>query len=267
MAQTPTPILVTPTPQIPVERYICVDSPFPVTNDSVWDFVIRRGGLATFGCPISRTFSLQGFPVQFFQRQVVQLDAQGQPRLLNLLDPEYLPYSHINGSIFPEVDAQLKDRTPKVGDPDYVSGILSLVDQTVPDSFDGLPVRFHQTFMSAVTPEMAGTTDPDVLGMLNLQMWGAPISLPMHDPNNPNVVYQRFQRAIMSYDAACDCVQLPLLASYLRDIMIGAPLPPDLAIESAGNQLRNEYAPGAPLAVKDPDRLPGTDFTDAFAGQ
>ena len=254
-------------PAIPVERYLCAGSPFPVINDAIWSFVIERGNVATFGCPISRTFLLQGFVVQFFQRQIVQIDGLGQPRLLNLLDPEYLPYSHINGSTFPDVDAQLKARTPKVDDPDYVSGILSLVDETVPDTFDGLPVRFHQTFMSVVTPELAATTDPDVVGMLNLQMWGAPTSLPMHDPNNPNVVYQRFQRSIMSYDAACDCVQSPLLASYLRDIMTGAPLPPDLDAESAGNPLRDEYAPGEAQAVRDPNQLPGSDFTNGFTGE
>jgi hypothetical protein len=246
---------------------MCVGSPFPVTNAATWDFVNGRGGLATFGCPISRTFLLQGFTVQFFQRQVVQLDAQGRPRLLNLLDPEYLPYSRVNGSTFPDIDAQLKARTPKADDPDYVTGILSLIDETVPDSFEGLPVAFHQTFMSAVTPEMAGTTDPAVLGMLNLQMWGVPTSLPMRDPSNPNAVYQRFQRAIMSYDAACDCVQSPLLASYLRDIIIGSPLPPDLDAESAANQSRNQYAPGAQMAVKDPNQLPNTDLTDGFTGQ
>ena len=36
-----------------------------------------------FGEPVSRTFTLQGFTVQFFQRGIVQLDAGGRPRLLN----------------------------------------------------------------------------------------------------------------------------------------------------------------------------------------
>jgi hypothetical protein len=143
--------------------------------------------------------------------------------LLNVLDPEFLPYTRINGSTYPEVDPQLKARTPAVGSPDYVDGVLGLIDDAVPDEFDGLPVRFHQTFMGPVTPEMAGTDDPVVVAMLNLDMWGALTSPPMHDPRNMNVVYQRFQRAIMAYDAACDCVQSPLLASYLKDILVGDP--------------------------------------------
>ncbi len=124
----------------------------------------------------------------------------------------------------------------------------------MPDDFDGLPVRFHQTFMGLVTPEMAGTDDPVVVAMLNLAMWGAPTSPPMHDPRNTNIVYQRFQRAIMAYDAACDCVQSPLLASYLKDILVGNPLPPDLQAESAGNLLTQQYLPGVPLAILEPDK-------------
>ena len=260
---------VSPRPGAPIpdERYVCDGSWFPIANDTIWDFYTHRGGLAMFGCAISRTFQFQGFTVQFFQRRLVQLDEQGHARLLNVLDPEFLPYTRINGSNFPEVDEQLKVRTPPVGAPEYVDGILSLIDATVPDEFDGLPVRFHETFMTLVTPEMVGTDDPKVVAMLNMDMWGAPTSLPMYDPRNHNVVYQRFQRAIMSYDAACDCIQAPLLASYLKDILVGNPLPPDLAAESASALLSQQYLPDVPLAVRDPDTLPLTDLTDAFTPQ
>jgi hypothetical protein len=253
-----------PAAAIPDERYVCDGSWFPIDNDTIWDFYTHRGGLAMFGCAISRTFQLQGFTVQFFQRRLVQLDEHGHARLLNVLDPEYLPYTRINGSTFPEVDDQLKARTPRVDSPEYVDGVVRLIDDTVPDEFDGLPVRFHETFYSLVTPAMAGTDDPQVVAMLNLDMWGAPTSRPMYDPRNHNVVYQRFQRAIMSYDAACDCVQAPLLASYLKDILVGNPLPPDLAGASASSLLSKQYSPGVPLAIRDPDALPLTDLTEAF---
>ncbi len=43
-------------------------------------------------------------------------------------------------------------------------------------------------------PAQAGTFDPGILSLLDLEIWGAPISRPVADPNNSNFVYKRFQR-------------------------------------------------------------------------
>jgi hypothetical protein len=245
-------------------RFACADGEFRVNNDLIWSFFRARGGLRVFGCPVSRGFRFQGFTVQFFQQRIVQLDEHGAPRLLNVLDPDLMPYSHINGSTFPEVDPQLKARTPRVGDADYVSGILSLVDEVVPDTFADMPVNFHLTFNSLITPDMAGTNDPNVVGMLSLSMWGAPTSLPVQDPTNADLVYQRFQRQIMVYDARCDCVTTPLLATYLKDIILDDSLPPDLMQSTLSSGLFDQYAPDRPGWVRDPAALPYTDMTYAF---
>ncbi len=114
------PALATaPAEVIDALRYVCDGSWFPIVNDTIWNFFTHRGGLPMFGCPISLTFLFQGFTVQFFQRRLVQLDEHGQARLLNVLDPEFLPYTRINGSTFPDVDSQFKARTPAVGSPEY----------------------------------------------------------------------------------------------------------------------------------------------------
>src|SRR5690606_26738681 len=43
---------------------------YRVESDVVWDVFQTRGGLETFGFPISRTFTFLGCPVQMFQRPI-----------------------------------------------------------------------------------------------------------------------------------------------------------------------------------------------------
>ena len=74
---------------------------FRIDNDAFWDFFQHRGGVRTFGYPVSRQFKLDGFPVQIFQREVMQLWPDGSVHTLNLLDAGLLPYTKINGSTFP----------------------------------------------------------------------------------------------------------------------------------------------------------------------
>ena len=76
------------------------------------EYFSRRGQVATFGFPISRTIRFQGLPTQFFQRIVVQLGPDGSVRPLNLLDPGLLPYTRINGSTFPAPNERLAALAP-----------------------------------------------------------------------------------------------------------------------------------------------------------
>ena len=59
---------------------------FCVTNPQFADYFRERGGVRILGYPISRSFTLEGFEVQFFQRVVLQLQG-GQVARLNILDP------------------------------------------------------------------------------------------------------------------------------------------------------------------------------------
>src|SRR6266567_2777332 len=85
---------------------------FRVDSDPFWSFFQARGGVRTFGYPVSRTFKLDGFPVQIFQRIVVQLQPDGSVATLNLLDPGLMPYTRINGSTFPAPDPSIVSQTP-----------------------------------------------------------------------------------------------------------------------------------------------------------
>src|SRR5689334_16273215 len=66
---------------------------YRISNDAFYNYYEKRGGLKTFGYPVSREFSLLGTRVQIFQRQVMQIRPEGTVGLLNILDREHMPYS------------------------------------------------------------------------------------------------------------------------------------------------------------------------------
>ena len=192
---------------------------FAVEEPQFVEYFNGGAGVTTFGFPISRTVRFQGLPTQFFQRIVIQLGPDGAVRPLNLLDPGLLPYTQINGSTFPAPNERLAALAPSPGQPGYAQEVLEFVRRNAPETFNGQPVRFFSTFNSTVTPDVAfgpGGGDPSLLPLINLEIWGVPTSLPAQDPNNGGFIYQRFQRGIMHYDAACRCTQGLLLADYFK---------------------------------------------------
>src|SRR5438045_769742 len=46
---------------------------FRIADDRFWEFFNARGGVPTFGYPISRKFTLLGTTVQMFQRRIMQI--------------------------------------------------------------------------------------------------------------------------------------------------------------------------------------------------
>ena len=237
---------------------------YRIDNDAFWNFFQARGNVRTFGYPVSRTFKLDGFQVQIFQREVMQLQADGGVQTLNLLDAGLMPYTRINGSTFPAPDPTIVAATPTVSDPNYAADIQTFVQNQAPDTFDGQPVNYSTTFYNTVTSEDTPDADPALLPGFDLQIWGAPTSAPAYDPNNHNFIYQRFQRGIMHYDQNCTCTQGLLLADYLKSILTGQNLPTDLDQESQSSRFYKQYAPGQPLSIARPAQMPGSDLTNAF---
>jgi N-acetylmuramoyl-L-alanine amidase len=86
----------------------------------------------------------------------------------------------------------------------------------------------------------------------------------MHDATNPNFIYQRFQRGIMHYDKGCSCTQGLLLADYMKALLTGRNLPPDLAEQARGSKLSGQYKPGQPASIARPADLQGSDLSNAF---
>ncbi len=268
---TATPIPVAPTPvPVPHDNRYFGQTGYRIDNDVFWDYFNRRGGIRTFGYPVSRTFQFLGFTTQFYQRTIMQLGPDGSARTMNILDPGLMPYTKINGSTFPAPDPTIAAIAPAPGTPGYDVAVLNFVRNYSPNQFEGMNVNFYQTFVNTVTLQDAfplGGVDAGILPLLNLEMWGVPTSRPMRDPNNFNFVYLRFQRGIMHYDATNGVTQGLLLADYLKGIITGQNLPSDLDSQANGSQFYKQYNPNKTYWVDRPDQLPGTNLAYAFERQ
>src|SRR6185437_14800824 len=58
---------------------------YRISSPAVLDFFQHRGGVRTFGYPVSNEFPLLGKRVQLFQRALVELDSDGTVSLANIL--------------------------------------------------------------------------------------------------------------------------------------------------------------------------------------
>src|SRR5579859_4018885 len=213
---------------------------FRVDRDAFWDFFQKRGGLRTFGYPVSREFLFAGCTAQLFQRVAMQQCGTQGVGTLNLLEDGLLPYTRFNGSTLPAPDPDLIASAPLPSDPAYATKAIDFVRANAPESVDGEPVLFLTTFQTSVGLGEAfpqGGGDANLLPLLNLQLWGLPTSKPAYDPNNHEFIYQRFQRGVMHYDRGCRCTQGLLLADYLKALLTGVRLPDDLAAQAAGSPL------------------------------
>ncbi|MDA8188572.1 MAG: cellulase family glycosylhydrolase [Dehalococcoidales bacterium] len=240
---------------------------FRVSDDRFWDYFNKRGGLRTFGYPVSRKFTLMGFDVQIFQRRVMQLQPNGSVALLNILDPGLMPYTGMNNATFPGVDAGLVKVVPATGSPTYAADAQKFISDNSPNSWQGMNVNFYRTYMDTVQFSEAypdGKGDPNWMPGIDFEMWGAPTSAPAVDPQNSNFVYQRFQRGILHYDKTTGLTQGLLLADYFKSIITGANLPGDLDAAAKTSPFYKQYNNAAPNGLNRPDQLPATNMKDAF---
>lgn len=252
---------------VPADRRYFETTGYRVNLDGFWDYFNRRGGLRTFGYPISREFTFQGFAVQLFQRGALQQNRDGRVSTLNLLDPGLMPYNRINGSSFPPAQKNLLDGAPSPTDPNYAARAIDYVRTFVPDSWDGKPVNFLKSYMGTARYEDAfpeGGAPQGLVPLLNLELWGLPTSHPAYDPANRDFIYQRFQRGILHYDAATGTTQGLLLGEYLKAIITGQKLPSDLDSQANGSPLLRQYSHNGPGHLAHPAALTGSNITDAF---
>jgi hypothetical protein len=240
---------------------------FGIGNPAFQDYYQKRGGLRTFGQPISREFSLLGFRVQLFQRAVLQLMPDGSATTMNLLDAGMMPYDSFNFSAVPAPDPRLIAGAPAANEPDYAARAIDFVRMNAPDEWEGKAVNFAGTFASTVRLAdafPAGNGEPSLLPLLNLEIWGLPTSKPAYDPANHDFVYQRFQRGIMHYDARTGVTQGLLLGDYFKAILIGEGLPADVEAASAGSPFLRQYDPATGTGPLRPAALPASDLAQAF---
>ena len=135
------------------------------------------------------------------------------------------------------------------------------------NTWNGLDVGFGRVFSGTVTAEDASpgkAIDPGLVTGFSLEIWGVPTSRPTPDPSNQDFVYLRFQRGIMHYDKVTGQTQGLLLADYLKSIMTGVGLPPDLDAQARGSRFYRQYDRSKPAWVARPTALKDTDLTNAF---
>ncbi|MCL5265422.1 MAG: hypothetical protein M1343_09580 [Chloroflexi bacterium] len=244
---------------------------YPITGFGISNAFLayfeRRGGLRTFGYPISRPFKLLGYTVQFFQRQVMVLRPDGTVGTLNVLDEGLMPYTQINGASLPGIDVALTHSAPSPGSPNYSTAILDYVRKNAPNEWEGHPVNFGRTFGETVRGQEAypeGKIPYQLIPGLNLELWGLPTSAPVYDPKNNRAIYQRFQRGLMHYDASTGRTQGMLLVQYLKSIMTGEEVPSDLEDQAKGSRFYKQYDNSKQSGVARPAQLPDTVLTNAF---
>ena len=235
---------------------------FRIDRDTFWDFFQKRGGVRTFGYPVSREFTFFGCQTQLFQRLAMQQCGDQGVGTLNVLEEGLLPYNHFQGTTVPLPDPALTAAAPPASDPSFAAKAIDFVKANAPESFEGEPVKFFSTFQNTVGLGEAfpqGNGDPNLLPLLNLQLWGLPTSKPAVDPNNHEFIYLRFQRGVMHYDRGCHCTQALLLTDYLKSLLTGQLLPDDLAAQAASSPLLRAVPSGRALRA--------TTFGDAFTVQ
>lgn len=237
---------------------------FAVDEPRILEYFIRRGNVRAFGYPTSRTMLFLGRQSQFFQRAVLQIDAEGSVRPLNLLGDEYLGLDDLSALAIPPVDADIVAATPNPSNPGYSRAVTEFVRRYAPEAFDERPVRFFSTFAGAVTLADAfpgGSGDPTLLPLLNLEVWGFPTSVPTRVPGG---VALRFQRGIMHYADECDCTRAMLLADVLKSALMGTSPYAELTSATSARRYFRQLSATSPIGVERPDDLPDTILTDAF---
>lgn len=233
---------------------------FGVWNPAVRTYFESRGGVETFGFPISNVFTLYGFDVQLFQRQVVQIGLNGSPRGLNILQAPYLDYRRFGALTIPAIDHGLASSAPQVGSAGYARAVKAFIREHVPNRWHDQDVGFLREFLAAAPAE----TPAKLRELAALEIWGLPLSRPQPDPANTNFLYQRFQRGVMHYAAATGATGGLLLGDHLKSLITGDRLSASLAAAAAQNPLLRQYAPDLPLGLRRSAEVPGTDLTDAF---
>src|SRR5688572_1361362 len=239
---------------------------FRIDNDRIWDYFSKRNGKRNFGLPTSRTFQFLGAPTQFFQRHVLQVQGNGV-KTLNLLEEGLLPYTTISGTTFPAVDESVVGAAPKAGSATYTEDVATYLDKFAPNTWEGEPVKFGDTFSSSVTLADAfpdGGGNAGLLMLLNLEIWGLPTAKPARDPGNNNFVFLRFQRGVMHYDASCTCTQGLLLADALKAVITNQNLPADLGAQASDSPLFSQYDPQIHNGPLHPGLPGGIDLANAF---
>ncbi len=243
---------------------------YRVANRYFFRYFQQHGGSRTLGQPISNQFRYLGFPVQLYENRMLLLQPDNTVFVVPLGNSDAFPFTTVNGMTIPANDPSIAAMMPQDPNaPDYSQQTLAAVYQLVPDTMpDGTQVNFLTTYLNSVTYQEAfpaGDQPQELLPYVAFQVWGRPLTNAVPDPNNPSMIYQRFENGIMAYDGNAGTTTSLPLGSWLASLLTGQNVPSDLASAAQGGRFINQYqAGGPPPARARPDELPDSDLTNAF---
>lgn len=250
-----------------VPRLAGADGGFTVAAGPIAEFFTRRGGVRTFGPPISEPFLLLGQTVQLFRNFGLRQNADGTVSTLNLLGLGVLPGRRAAGRTYPAVDPVLAQAAPPPDAPDFITPSQEFIRLHAPDSWEGLEVGFYRAFRESVKlaeafPDRAGS--PALLPVLAQEVWGLPVAGPTRDPADPGLVHLRWERGVMTYDQRTGLVETVPLGAFFKALLTGEGLPADLAADAQDSAYARQLDPSAPNGVARPAELPDTLLQSAF---
>lgn len=239
---------------------------YAVAEGAIGAYFRARGGVRTFGPPISNEFTLLGSQVQLFRNHLLKIEANGSVSTVNLFAMGAIPFRNVGGRIIPEVDQGLVASAPVPGAPDYAVRVLEFIRANAPDQWEGLPVGFHQKFLETVRAEDALTNggEPGLLPGFSHEVWGVPVSRPVRDAQDPDVILLRWERGVMAFSRQSASVSTIPLGEAFKAVLTGEGLGPERTAAAQGSQFLLQYQPGAPDAVARANDLPATVLVNAF---
>lgn len=260
---------LTPTDAAPIQtRAFFPETGYSVNEGPLGAFFAARGGTRTFGPPLSNQFTLLGARHQIFRYFVLKEDSAGAVSTVNLLELGAVPNRGPDGQALPAVDPTLLSAAPAAGAAEYMTRVESFVRLNAPNQWEGRPVGFSQAFLDTVRMQDAfpsGDGNPALLPGMALEIWGFPVSRVQRDAQNQNLVYLRWERGVMAWNAGTGKVEPVPLGTLFKAVLTGEGLPPDLMAEVAGSRFYRQYQPSAPDGVAQPGTLPDTRLAGAFS--
>ncbi|MCC7106118.1 MAG: hypothetical protein IT307_13320, partial [Chloroflexi bacterium] len=276
-------------------------SGFRIDDDQFWDFFSAHGAARAFGLPISRTFVLQGNPTQIFEHHVLQI-IEGNVVNVALLDNGWMPFPQIAYAAIPGYDPSVTASAPLPGAEAYVDLMYAYLSSVLPDQFEGQPTGFlifygesalpptptptpTQTFTprprrtATGTPVVELTPTPveptptpvpptrlqiEFQAMGGLDAWGIPVSRPVRDPRNRNLISVRLEHGVFRYDSNCRCTAPVPLGAVFKAMLTGVDLPADLEPQAPDNPFFRQYDVSTETGPYRPWALPNTDLSYAF---
>src|SRR5215213_301095 len=129
------------------------DAGFAVADGPIGSYFAARGGVRTFGPPVSNAFPLMGEQVQIFRDFALKLDANGSVSTVNLFGMGGIPFRNVGGRIIPDIDQALVSSAPVPGTPNYEARVLEFIRTNAPDQWEGKAVGFSKAFAGTVQYE------------------------------------------------------------------------------------------------------------------